>query len=173
MRYCTVTHNNLLQTIACTIHHVQIAHTESFNAEMYRQHCYRSHSLILVTGSSIWHLMAKNSLRIWIKSIVALHKDGVGFKKMPRPWNWAAAWRPRPYRTGSTQNRPRHGRPKRVWVHMLSVISRGCVLEIDVWVLPASLQRLKGCGSAASAQTIRRTLYQIGLHGCCSRRKPL
>ncbi len=56
---------------------------------------------------------------------------------------------------------------------MLSVISRGCVWEIDVWVLPALLQRLKGWGGQpVSAQTIRRTLHQIGLHGCCPRRKP-
>ncbi len=31
---------------------------------------------------------------------------------------------------------------------MLSVISRGCVWEIDIRVLPALLQRLKGWGSA-------------------------
>ncbi len=40
--------------------------------------------------------------------------------------------------------------------------------------LPALLQRLKGWGGQpVSAQTIRRTLYQIGLHCCRPRRKPL
>ncbi len=65
---------------------------------------------------------------------------------------------------------------QRSWVHVLSVISRGCVWDIDVWVLPALLQRLKGWGGGGqpvSAQTIRRTLHQIGLHGCRPRRKPL
>ncbi len=63
---------------------------------------------------------------------------------------------------------------QRRWVHVLSVISRGCIWEIDVWVLPALLQRLKGWGGQpVRAQTIRRTLHQIGLHGCCPRRKPL
>ncbi len=56
---------------------------------------------------------------------------------------------------------------------MLSGISRGCVWEIDVLVLPALLKRLKGGGQPVSAQTIRRTLHQIGLHGCRPRRKPL
>ncbi len=28
--------------------------------------------------------MAKNSLRIWKKIIVALHKDGVGYKKIAK-----------------------------------------------------------------------------------------
>ncbi len=28
-------------------------------------------------------------------------------------------------------------------------------------------------GQPVSAKTIRRTLHQIGLHGCCLRRKPL
>ncbi len=40
-------------------------------------------------------------------------------------------------------------------------------------MLPALLQRLKGWGSACHAQTIRRTLHKIGLHGCRPRRKPL
>ncbi len=40
-------------------------------------------------------------------------------------------------------------------------------------MLPALLQRLKGWGSACHAQTICRTLHQIGLHGCRPRRKPL
>ncbi len=65
---------------------------------------------------------------------------------------------------------------QRSWVHVLSVISRGCVWEIDVWVLPALLQRLKGWGGGGqpvSAQTIHRTLHQIGLHDYRPRRKPL
>ena len=39
-----------------------------------------SHSLILVTGCLTWHLMAKNSRRK--KSIVAPHKDGLGYKNI-------------------------------------------------------------------------------------------
>ncbi len=41
-------------------------------------------------------------------------------------------------------------------------------------MLPALLQRLKGWGvQPVSAQTIRRTLHQIGLHGYPPRRKSL
>ncbi len=87
------------------------------------------------------------------KRIVALHKDGVGYKKIARPWNWDAARWPRPY-SGLTGQVPlRTGRAmidQRSWVHVLSVISRGCVWEIDVWVLPALLQRLKGWGVSLS-----------------------
>ena len=41
-------------------------------------------------------------------------------------------------------------------------------------MLSTLLQRLKCCGGQpVSSQTIRRTLHQIGLHGCHPRRKPL
>ncbi len=84
------------------------------------------------------------------KIIVALHKDGVGYKKIAKTLKLSCSTVAKTIqwfnRTGSTQNRPRHGRP----VHVLSVISRGCVWEIDVWVLPALLQRLKGWGVSLS-----------------------
>ncbi len=44
---------------------------------------------------------------------------------------------------------------QRIWVHVLSVISGGCVWEIDVWVLPALLQRLKGGGGGVSLSILR------------------
>ncbi len=63
------------------------------------------------------------------------------------------------------------------WIkkHASCVIYRVCVCEIDGWVLPALLQRLKGWGGGqpVSAQTIRYTLHQIGMHGWCPRRKHL
>ncbi len=59
---------------------------------------------------------------------------------------------------------------QRSWVHVLSVISRGCVWEIDIWVLPELLQRLKGRGVSLSVlRPYTRTLNQIGR----PRRKPL
>ncbi len=81
--------------------------------------------------------------------IVALHKDGAGYKKSAKTLK---RW-PRPY-SGLTGQVPlRTGLAmvdQRSWVHVLSIISRGCVWEIDVWVLPALLQRLKGWGVSLS-----------------------
>ncbi len=120
---------------------------------------------------SYWSLEAqhgtswqKNSLRIWKKDL-------------PRPWNWTAARWPRPYSGLTGQVPPRTGLAivdQRSGIHVFSVISRGGVWEIDVWVLPVLLQRMKGWGGQpVSAQTTRCTLHQIGLHGCHPRRKPL
>ncbi len=80
------------------------------------------------------------------KRIVALHKDGVGYKKIAKTLKLSWSTGPRPY-SGLTGQVPlRAGLAmvaQRSSVHLLSVISRGCVWEIDVWVLPALLQRLK------------------------------
>ncbi len=53
------------------------------------------------------------------KIIVALHKDGVGYKKITktlklRSCSTVAKTIQRFNRTGSTQNRSRHGRPKKL-----------------------------------------------------------
>ncbi len=80
--------------------------------------------------SSTWHLMAKNSLRIW-KKIVALHKDGVGYKKIAKTLklscNTVAKTIQRFNRTGSTQNRHRHGLPKKLSARAQRHIQRLCL----------------------------------------------
>ena len=85
------------------------------------------------------------------KRIVALHKDGVGYKKIAKTLKLScstvAKTIQRFNRTGSTQNRPRHGRPKKLSAHAQRHIQRLCL----------------GNRRAAS----------IGLHGCRPRRKPL
>ncbi len=52
------------------------------------------------------------------KRIVALHKDGIGYKKIAKTLklscSMVAKTIQRFNRTGSTQNRPRHGRPKKL-----------------------------------------------------------
>ena len=120
-----------------------------------------SHSLILASGCSTWHLMAKNSLRIWEKELMLHIKMASPIRRFQTLWNWAAARWPRPY-SGLTGQVPlRTGLAmvnQRSWVHMLSVISRGCLWKIDVWVLPALLQRLKGLGVSLSV------LRPYGIH---------
>ncbi|CAI9546878.1 unnamed protein product [Staurois parvus] len=93
--------------------------------------CYHSHSLILVTGSSTWHLMSKNSEDL--KKRIVLHKDGLGYEKIAKTLKLScstvAKTIQRFNRTGSTQNRPRHGPPKKLsaqwwWeCHGLGVLS--------------------------------------------------
>ncbi len=46
---------------------------------------------------------------------------------------------------------------QRSWVHVLSVISRGCDSEINVWVLSALLQRLNGSACQYSDHTPHTT----------------
>ncbi|CAH2316749.1 Transposable element [Pelobates cultripes] len=62
------------------------------------------------------------------KGIVALHKDGLGYKKIAKTLQLSGStvgktiqWF---HRTGSTQNRPRHGRPKKLSAHAQHHIQR-------------------------------------------------
>ncbi len=75
--------------------------------------------------------MAKNSLRILKKIIVALHKDGVGYKKIAKTLKLSCSTVTKTIqrfnRTGSTQNRPRHGRPKKLSAHAQHHIQRLCL----------------------------------------------
>ncbi|CAI9558690.1 unnamed protein product [Staurois parvus] len=86
-----------------------------------------SHSRILVTGSSTWHLMAKNSEDLK-KRIVALHKDGLGYEKIAKTLKLSCSTVAKTIlwfnRTGSTQNRPRHGRPKKLSARVQRHIQR-------------------------------------------------
>ncbi len=65
------------------------------------------------------------------KIIFALHKDGVGYKKIAKTLKLVAKTIQWFNRTGSPQNRPRHGRPKKLSTRAQRHI-RGCVWEIDV-----------------------------------------
>ena len=71
------------------------------------------------------------------------------------------------------QNRPRVGCPKKLSAHaerhiqMLSLKDqRKCAVSIAAEIEEVGVQPV-------SAQTIRRTLHQIGVHSCHPRRKPL
>ncbi len=88
---------------------------------------------VLVTGSTTWHLMAKNSL----KKIVALQKDGVGYEKIAKTLKLSCSTMAKTiqpfHRTGSTQIRPYHGRPKKLSARAQHHIQRLCLWK-DIWV---------------------------------------
>ncbi len=75
-------------------------------------------------------------------------------------------------RKGSTQNRPRHGRPKKLKCTCSASYQRLCFGNRRRSA-PSIAAEVEGVGGqSVSAQTIRRTPHQIGLHGCRPRRKP-
>ncbi len=90
---------------------------------------FHSHSLILVTGSSTWHL--KELSEDLEKRSVALHKDGVGCKKIAKTlkliWSTVAKTIQRFNWTGPTQNRPRHGQPKKLSARAQRHVQRLCL----------------------------------------------
>ena len=83
------------------------------------------------------------------RSIVALHEDGQGYKKIANTLklncSTVANIIQRFKRAGFTQNRPRIGHPKS-WSHVLSVTSKCFLWKISVGILSALLQRLKRWG---------------------------
>ena len=121
--------------------------------------------------------MAKNSLRILKDILLRYMKMAKTTRRLSTPWNWAAAQWLRSSSifksAGSTQNRPREGRPKKLsaraecHIKMLSLRDR----RRSAVSIAAEIEEA-GC-QPVSAQTIRRTLHQIGVHGCHPRRKPL
>ncbi len=111
------------------------------------------------------------------KIIVALHKDGVGNKKITKTQKLScstvAETIERFNRTGSTQNMPRHGRPKKLSVRTQRHIQRLCLGNRRISAASIAAE-VEGVGDKpVSAQTIHHTLHQIGLHGCRPRSKHL
>ncbi len=111
------------------------------------------------------------------KNIVVLHKDGIGYKKIAKTLKLSCSTVAKTIhrfnRTGSTQNRPCHGRPKKLSAHAQRYIQRLCFghRRMNAASITAEVEGVGG--QPVSAQTIRRTLHQIGLRDCHPRRKPL
>ncbi len=107
-----------MSTLGPISHFLSPVSCDSLVLQVLRCECYRFHSLILVTVSSTMHLVAKNSLEDLKKIIVSLHKDGVDYKKIAKTLKLScstvAKTIQRFNRTSSTQNRPCHGRPKKL-----------------------------------------------------------
>ena len=111
------------------------------------------------------------------RCIVALHEDGKGYKKIANALKLSCSTVvkiiQRFKRAGSTQNRPRVGRLKKLsacaerHIQMLSLKDQ-CRSPVSI---AAEIEEVGG--QPVSAQTIHRTLHQIGVHACYPRRKPL
>ncbi len=101
---------------------------------------------------------------------------GVGYKKIAKTLklscSMVAETIQRFNRTGSTQNRPHHGRPKKL-SDAQHHIQRMCLGNRRMSAASIAAEVEGVWGQPVSPQTIHRTLHQIGLHGCHLRRKPL
>ncbi len=120
--------------------------------------------------------MAKNSVDL--KNIIAaLHKNGVGYKTIAKTMKLSCSTVAKIIqqfnRTGSTQKRPRHGRPKKLSAHAHRHIQRLCLGNRRMSAASIAAEVEGVGGQPVSAQTLRRTLHQIGLHGCHPGRKLL
>lgn len=111
------------------------------------------------------------------KRIVALHNNGKGYRKISRilklSCSTVAKIIQRFKKTGSTQNRPRAGRPRKLsecaerHIQILSKKNRRrSAVDINAEIGEIVDQPV-------SSQTVRRTLHRIGLRGCRPRKKPL
>ncbi len=119
-----------------------------------------------------------NSLPFRIRTRVrTLRSAGVDYKKIAKTlklsWSTVAKTKQRFNRTGSTQNRPRHGQPKKLRACAQHHIQSLCLGNRCMSAARISAEVEGVGGQPVCAQTIRRTLHQIGLHDCCPRRKPL
>ncbi len=109
--------------------------------------------------------------------IVALHKDGRGYKKfgntLKLSYSTVARVIQRFSKTGFTRNRPRKGRSKKLSPCAVRQVQKLASKNRHMSAASIALEVVEVEGQLVSAQTIRQTLQQVGLHGCHPRRKPL
>ncbi len=95
------------------------------------------------------------------KIIVALHKDGVGYKKIAKTQKLScstvAKIIQRFNRTGSTQNKPRHGRPKKLSARAQRHIQRLCLGNrcMSAVSIAAEVEGVGGGGAGVSLSMLR------------------
>ena len=111
------------------------------------------------------------------RRIVALYEDGQGYKKIANTLKLScstvAKIIQRFQRAGSTQNRRRVGCPKKLSVCTERHIQMLYLKDRRRSAVSIAAEIEEVGGQPVSAQTIRCTLHQIGVHGCHPRRKPL
>ena len=111
------------------------------------------------------------------RHIVALHEDGQGYKKIANTLKLScstvAKIIQRFKRAGSTKNRPWVSRPKKLSARAERHIQMPSLKDRCRRLVSIAAEIEEVGGQPVSAQTIYRTLHQIGVHGCHPRRKPL
>ncbi len=109
--------------------------------------------------------------------IVALHKDGLGYKKFSNSlelsYSTVARVIQRFSKTGFTRNRPRKSRSKKLSPCAVRQVQKLASKNRRMSAASIALEVAEVEGQLVSAQTIRHTLQQVGLHGRRPRRKPL
>ena len=129
-----------------------------------------------VTESSNMAPHGKELSEDFKRSIAALHEDGQGYKianTLKLSCSTVAKIIRRFKRAGFTQKRSRIGHPKKLSAraeHHIQLLSLKYRRRSPVSIA-AEIEEVGG--QPVSAQTIRRTLHEIGVHGCQPRRKPL
>ncbi len=97
--------------------------------------------------------MSKNS-DVLKKRIVALHKDGVDYKKNAKTLKLSCSTVAKTIRwfnrTGSPQDRPRHGRPKKLSAHAQRHIQRLCLGNRRMSAASIATEVCKGWGVSLS-----------------------
>ncbi len=87
--------------------------------------------LLSLSHTDLWKPHGKELSEDLNKNIAALHKDGVGYKKIAKTlklsYSTVAKTLQQFNRTGSTQNRPRYGRPKKLSARAQRHIQRLCL----------------------------------------------
>ena len=109
--------------------------------------------------------------------IVALHKDGQGYKKISASLkvspNTVAKVIQRFSKKRTTMSCARQGRPAKMTARTVRQVQNLVLQDRRQSAAKIAEEISTASGQSVSAQTIRRTLHRIGLHGRRPRRKPL
>ncbi len=106
--------------------------------------------------------------------IVALHKDGLGYKKFSNSlelsYSTVARVIQRFSKMGFSRNRPRKGQSKKLSPCAVRQVQKLASKNRRMSAASIALEVAEVEGQLVSAQTIRHTLQQVGLHGRHPRR---
>ena len=109
--------------------------------------------------------------------IAALHKDRQGFKKISTSLKLScttvAKVIQRFAKIRMTVNQSRQGRPRKMTARTVRQVRKLALQDIRKSATSIAQEISKTSGQTVSAQTIRRTLHHVNLHGRRPRRKPL